>query len=340
MILKAAKLSKEITVYTFFDRESYEQYIYKKDLRRNANLLGALMLILFVLNTLISIVLELGLIALFGMDSAFDTLSIMLQSGLISTVSFFFISLIYALIRGLDFAELFPFEKVKGKTLLMMVTVGLTITLLSNYIADLVTQVFGMFGVTNEVDMSYDAKNGVSLVVYFVTVAIIPALVEEFTFRGILMGSLRKYSDALAVIVSAGLFALMHGNFVQIPFTFVGGLMFGYVVVKTNSLLPAILIHFFNNGLSVAMDVLESNQILSSMTITLIWNAILLILTVASLLIVRNVAYRHPDWLKFTDSDTKIPFKEKMKTVCASPTLIVFACVMTFFAVIVLFTGL
>ena len=53
---------------------------------------------------------------------------------------------------------------------------------------------------------------------------------------------------------SAMLFGFYHGNFIQMVFAFLCGLALGYVAVRTNSLLPSILIHMVNNGLSVLYE--------------------------------------------------------------------------------------
>ena len=74
--------------------------------------------------------------------------------------------------------------------------------------------------------------------------AIVPAVFEEFAFRGVVLNKLRKFGDSYAIIMSAVLFGLMHGNLSQIPFAFILGLVIGFIAVKTNSIIPGILIHF------------------------------------------------------------------------------------------------
>ncbi len=87
--------------------------------------------------------------------------------------------------------------------------------------------------------------------VYIISIAVTPALVEEFAFRGAVLQPLRRYGDMFAIIASSAVFALLHGNLVQAPFAFIAGLGIGYAVCITNSLWTGILIHFCNNLLSV-----------------------------------------------------------------------------------------
>ena len=87
-------------------------------------------------------------------------------------------------------------------------------------------------------------------ILYYVQIAILPAFLEEFAYRGVVQGALKKYSAPVALFVSAFLFALMHGNMMQIIFAFPLGLAIGYFVLKFDSIWIGILAHFFNNALA------------------------------------------------------------------------------------------
>ena len=97
------------------------------------------------------------------------------------------------------------------------------------------------------------------MVIYFISYAIIPALVEEILFRGTVCRSLTVYGKGTAVVISATLFALMHTNIEQMLYTFVAGLFFGLLYVETKSVLAPILLHFVNNSISVVGEILYQN---------------------------------------------------------------------------------
>lgn len=88
------------------------------------------------------------------------------------------------------------------------------------------------------------------LIVELLYVAAIPALVEEFCFRGVVLGLLRPHGKMFSVVASAVIFSAIHGNFAQIPFVFIFALFLAGVVIKTDSLWPAITAHFLNNATS------------------------------------------------------------------------------------------
>ena len=75
-------------------------------------------------------------------------------------------------------------------------------------------------------------------------------------FRGYKLGAFREHGDGLAVVLSAVLFGLFHGNVLQVPFAFILGLALGFLVVLTDSIWPAVLLHFVNNLLSVVLGYL------------------------------------------------------------------------------------
>lgn len=81
---------------------------------------------------------------------------------------------------------------------------------------------------------------------------------EEAVFRGVLMGALAPYGRNFAIVTSALMFGLYHGDLVQGLFAFVMGLVLGFVAMEY-SLLWSIVLHVFNNAvLSGALSELAS----------------------------------------------------------------------------------
>lgn len=77
---------------------------------------------------------------------------------------------------------------------------------------------------------------------------IVAPIFEEILLRGIILeGLIIKNKPYVAITISSLLFALMHGNLVQIPNAFFIGLVIGIIYYRTRSLLPCIFAHFVNN---------------------------------------------------------------------------------------------
>ena len=90
-------------------------------------------------------------------------------------------------------------------------------------------------------------------------IALIPAIGEELTFRGVLQQSLtRRCKNAhVAVWLSAFIFSFIHFQFYGfLPRMFLG-LLLGYLFYYSGSLWTSILMHFINNGSAVVVAYLD-----------------------------------------------------------------------------------
>ena len=97
------------------------------------------------------------------------------------------------------------------------------------------------------------------LLVNLLVVALIPAVGEELTFRGVLQQALHRgcKNMHLAVWLSAFIFSFIHFQFYGfLPRMFLG-LILGYMFYYSGSLWTSILMHFVNNGTAVVVAYLD-----------------------------------------------------------------------------------
>lgn len=87
-----------------------------------------------------------------------------------------------------------------------------------------------------------------------ILLALLPAIVEEYVFRGLIFLGYKKRNPFRAVILSAILFGLMHMNINQFSYAFVLGIVLALLVYATGSIIPGIIVHFTINGYSVVMS--------------------------------------------------------------------------------------
>lgn len=84
--------------------------------------------------------------------------------------------------------------------------------------------------------------------------ALAPALCEEILLRGVLARGLQAAAGtAGAVIASAVLFALLHLEPVRLLPTAVLGALLAYAALRTQSIVPCIIIHFLNNAIALVI---------------------------------------------------------------------------------------
>ncbi len=94
---------------------------------------------------------------------------------------------------------------------------------------------------------------GVSL--YCIMICILPAVFEEWLFRGIMQKNLAPaVGRTPAIVISALVFGFMHSNPAQTVFAFVLGLILGYAFYKTGSIWFGVLIHMVNNTISFGVS--------------------------------------------------------------------------------------
>lgn len=95
----------------------------------------------------------------------------------------------------------------------------------------------------------------VSPIILILTVAIVAPIYEEVIFRGILLkGMAKKINPAIALIISALFFALVHMNIPQGINAFLLGIVIGAIYLKTGSIYLSIFAHFTNNILAITMS--------------------------------------------------------------------------------------
>lgn len=88
-----------------------------------------------------------------------------------------------------------------------------------------------------------------------VCVTLIGPIVEELLFRGAITKELlRKYNPSTAIIISGLLFGLIHINPAQVLGASLIGFLLAWLYWRTGSLIPCMVLHVFNNALSVWVD--------------------------------------------------------------------------------------
>jgi membrane protease YdiL (CAAX protease family) len=128
------------------------------------------------------------------------------------------------------------------------------------------------------------------LLINIFVIAIIPAVSEEFLFRGVIQRLLRDWTKNIhvAIIITGIIFSVVHFQFYGfVPRMFLG-ILFGYLLYWTNNLWVPIAAHFLNNAIAVISYYIYYNsdnkiESLNPDEIGLQSNSILLYLSIAAL---------------------------------------------------------
>lgn len=84
--------------------------------------------------------------------------------------------------------------------------------------------------------------------------AIVVPILEELTFRGLLLSSLlKKHSVFWSIFLSSVIFGAVHMSFALMPVYMFMGALLALAYLRTGSLLPGIAYHMINNGLALIL---------------------------------------------------------------------------------------
>lgn len=314
---------------TNFNRQNYLRFCQERAIKKTSSGLG-----FFAFAYLASMyATSIAFVVIFGATSltSIDTVTTFYLEIFISVFSAFMPGLFYFLFSGRSMSETIKTNYVRQKELWALVFVGMAVAMVANTVSDMVQTNFSFFGLQNSVSMSENVSSPLEIVLYIISTAIVPAFAEEFAFRGIFMGTLRKFGDTFAIITSAIVFGAMHGNIAQIPFAFILGLVFAYVDCKTNSILPSIIIHFLNNFYAVMLDILQSTEMFSDRIFMIIYFILIAVFCILGLISFFYLIKKDKNFFRIADktiqnseSETTIllTLKEKMKAFFINPGVI------------------
>ena len=121
-----------------------------------------------------------------------------------------------------------------------------------------------MFFVKNRAEEILSRQISLGFVPTLILTAVLPALTEEFVFRGIMYRSYRKYSVIGGALISALVFGLMHLNLNQMIYTVFNGIIFALMLEATGSIVTPVSMHFLINSFPILFDFLMRDGSVSS----------------------------------------------------------------------------
>lgn len=198
-------------------------------------------------------------------------------------------SFIFLLIFKCDLSEWVPFKKLKPGTVGLVVLFSFLIMPLISLI-----NVFSQLFTTNTaVEMSGEFINMPVVMTVFM-VGFFGPFCEEFTFRGVIFGGLKKHGYVFAAAVLSGLyFGLMHLNLNQFSYALVLGVIFCMLVEATGSIWGSVIAHAVINTWNVilmlamdkaytgmGMDIFEMSQEMVTADLKLQAMGVLLVISV------------------------------------------------------------
>lgn len=153
------------------------------------------------------------------------------------------------------------------------VSFGMMVCYIANMFVAFIIALFKEFGYELKKFDSLSPSSTMDCIAIVIAVAIVPAIIEEISMRCIGLGILQKHGKGFAVFAISIVFGLLHGNIIQFVFAFCVGMVLGFITIRTNSVIPAMVVHGFNNGLSAVQDILKyaSGTKVASMVVSAVY---------------------------------------------------------------------
>ena len=155
--------------------------------------------------------------------------------------------------------EMLKFGSLK-RVLILILAIPIVVTII-NFVLTVIYGIawIGIFGEpSTNTDLGTDwESSSIDIAFLFLSVAIVTPIAEELLFRGYILDSIKRmHGDWPAIIGSALLFALVHFNLFGMVPIIMAGVIYGWLRIKTGSLLPSIACHMMWNLMALSLTYL------------------------------------------------------------------------------------
>lgn len=205
---------------------------------------------LFLAVVVIYIGVSLGFGALASAVPALSSLPVYF-SLLLSQSLIFIPCFVYCKWKKIKIREFIPYRKINFSTIVLVVICTYLMYPLI-IVLNAISMLFSTSGTANVMEL----MQGQNIVLSTLFMALMPACVEEFMFRGVLFHTYRRSRMLPAILMSAFLFGCMHMNLNQFVYAFALGVYLAFLVEATGSIFSSMLAHFTLNFTSVVISFL------------------------------------------------------------------------------------
>ena len=167
--------------------------------------------------------------------------------------------ILYLYVKKKPLRKILRLKSISIRTIFLIIIITLLvypIAVLMNTIIMLFLSFFGSI----DIPQIPTATTSQQYIIYLLIIAVSAGICEEVLFRGFIMRSFEKVSCKFAIVFSAVLFGIFHFNIYNLGATIFFGILFGYLVILTDSIWAGIIGHITNNAFAVSLGFLV-NQV-------------------------------------------------------------------------------
>ena len=295
----------------------------EKKLRKDSSVIGFNLFFVIVLEIIIFVFIESFLRRSLYLNNQYDLIRKVADIFVYLFVSTIVFSLVLK-IKGKNIKKIINLNFKKEK-LFTYIVVSFFVIGFANFVATIFNNILKLVHIKSTMPDFNCGDTALSIFLSIIRIAIIPAIAEEFVFRGAILNLLKPYGKKFAILASSLLFGLLHGNVDQFIFAFLIGLYFAYIAYETESIIPSIIMHFLNNFLSLINTVYKSNN-----EISFILSEFALIAGIVGFIFFISMLFKNSKKLKVSNIFKKnkrekdIKFSDKVNAFIFNPGMILF----------------
>lgn len=224
----------------------------------NTNLIYIIILTLFVVVRIVSSAFDFSFVSDEVSDIIFTSI---IQIGLMFLLPILLFSRLQKQSVKKTFSD-YKYKLISPLAVLYSILIGVFCYLLNIAVSSFFGGLIGLFGYEQGAGAT-GATTDTSIYAFIlqvVLVAVLPAICEETTHRGMLLHGYSMLGIKRAVIYSSLMFGLMHLNINQFFYATILGFLIALSALMSKSILPAIIIHFMNNFISTYISFAQANK--------------------------------------------------------------------------------
>lgn len=146
-------------------------------------------------------------------------------------------------------------KKIKWHTVLICIAVGIVALFGLQYLTGVFDDFLSLIKFPLDDESVFEMNNFGGYILGILLYALIPAIGEELIFRGVVFRGLNsRYSNVISIVFSSAMFALFHMSLQQVFYQFLLGMIMAWLVLKTDSLISSMIVHFTSNFIVVTME--------------------------------------------------------------------------------------
>ena len=206
---------------------------------------------------------------------------------ILNELAFGFTPLAYSKVLGQNYYKDIGFKKkISIVQILMLIVIAIALVLAFMPISNIVAELLIKSGFNSNALSSIVISTPGRYILSIFVMCLLPAFAEETIFRGMVARAFSRKNFVFAIFMGGFIFAIMHGNPVQLVHQFAVGVTCCVVYFATGSIYAPIIVHFINNLIAIT-----GNYILYYHPIEVVPAYVFIVMTIVGLILLVVALY-------------------------------------------------